>query len=206
MAVVDLSKRIVYDKSEYNRNKQSCESYIYIENENDVNIQDTISLSITIGDAWYDGQKHFDRKITEEGVKIKSKRYAVFQTQQYLGMPYNVFGVVVGKGINIFNGGVISTGKIVPGYKGKLRIGYYNASGKTIVLHKGDVIGSCIFFNIESTSENEYMGEDFDNIPPLEMLSRKQRLLEWIGDNWYNVLASIFSIVAIIISIVTIFV
>lgn len=206
MAVIDLSRRIVSDKNEYNKNKQSCESYIYIESEDDIDIQDTVSLSITIGDAWYDGQRHFDRKITEKGVKIKSKRYAVFQTQQYLGIPYNVFGVVVGKGINIFNGGVISTGKIVPGYKGKLRIGYYNASGKTIILHKGDVIGSCVFFSIESTSENEYMGTDIDDIPALEILSRKQRFFEWIGDNWYSVLASIFSVVAIIVSIISIFV
>lgn len=203
MSVIDLSKRIISDKDAYSKNARSYESYIYIEDQDLVDIQDAVSLNITIGDVWYNNAKHSDIAITDKGVKVKSKKYVVFQTQQSFAVPYNVFGIVVGKGINIFNGSVISTGKIVPGYKGKLRIGCYNASNKTIILHKGDIIGCCVFFKTEATSKNEYMGNGVDDIPALEMLTRRQRFFEWIGDNWYNVLASVFSVIAIVVSIIT---
>lgn len=203
MPVIDLRNRVVSEWDEYNSNAKSYESYVYIKPKADDCIQAGTSVNITIGDVWYNNTKHSDIKITNKGVKIKSKKYVVFQTEQYFGIPYNVYGIVVGKGINIFNGGVISTGKIIPGYKGKLRIGYYNASSSTVILHKGDVLGCCVFFDTEMTAENEYMGSSFDNVPALEVLTKREKLFEWLGDNWYNVLSSIFSIAAIVISLLS---
>lgn len=203
MPIIDLSRRIIFDEDEYNKNKKSYESNIYIRSQSEVFIQSDTSVNITIGDVWYNDTKHSDVKMTDKGVRVKSRKYIVFQTQQYFAIPYNVYGIVVGKGINIFNGGVISTGKIVPGYKGKLRIGYYNASNSTIVLHKGDVLGCCLFFNTETTKMNEYMDDEFDNIPALENLTRRERICEWLGDNWHNIISWVFSIVAIVIAFLT---
>lgn len=203
MPIIDLSRRIIFDWGEYNKNAKSYESNIYIKPQSEVFIQSDTSVNITIGDVWYNDTKHSDVKMTDKGIKIKSKKYVVFQTQQYFGIPYNVYGIVVGKGINIFNGGVISTGKIVPGYKGKLRIGYYNASNSTIILHKGDVLGCCIFFDTETTRTDEYMGDELDNIPALENLTRREKICEWLGDNWHNIISWLFSIVAIVIAFLT---
>ena len=203
MSIIDLSRRIIFDWDEYNKNARSHESKIYIVPEDEELIQAGTSVNITIGDVWYNNNKHSDVLITEKGVKIKSKKYVVFQTRQYFGIPYNVYGIVVGKGINIFNGGVISTGKIVPGYKGKLRIGYYNASNSTIVLHKGDVLGCCIFYDTEMTAVSEYMGDDLDNIPALEILTRREKIGEWFGDNWKDIVSWVLSLVAIIVALLT---
>lgn len=117
-------------------------------------------------------------------------------------MPYNVYGIVVGKGINIFNGGVVSTGKIAPGYNGKLRIGYYNASSKTVILHKNDVVGCCVFYNTESTSLSENTSDQFDNPPALESISIREMLFEWIGENWYNSVSLLLALSALIVAII----
>lgn len=207
MPIIDLSKRITFDWDEYNKNARSYESNIFIKPQSEDLIQEGTSVNITIGDVWYNNSKHIDVIIPDKGVKVKSKKYVVFQTQQHFGLPYNVYGIAVGKGINVFSGGVISTCKIVPGYKGKLRIGYYNASNSTIILHKGDVLGCCIFFDTEMTMVNEYLGDDLDNIPALEVLTKWEKIWEWFGDNWTKILAHIItwclSIVAIIIAYMT---
>ncbi len=203
MPIIDLSKRITFNWDEYNKNARSYESNIFIEPQSEDLIQEGTSVNITIGDVWYNNSKHSDVIIPDKGVKVKSQKYVVFQTQQYLGLPYNVFGIAENKGINVFSGGVISTCKIVPGYKGKLRIGYYNASNSTIILHKGDVLGCCIFFDTEMTLENEYKGDDLDNIPALEVLTKWEKICEWFGDNWTNIIGWSFSIVAIIIAYMT---
>lgn len=105
MSVIDLNKRITHDWNEYDINAKSHESLIFIEPKEDCFIQAGTSIDITIGDVWYSNKRHTDLKIPDKGIKIKSKSYAVFKTQQHLAMPYNVYGIVVGKGINIFNGG-----------------------------------------------------------------------------------------------------
>lgn len=201
MSIVDLSRRVTFDWDKYNKNSKSFESYIFVNSEENCVIQVDTSINITVGDVWYDSKKNTDIKMTEKGVKVKSKKYVVFQSQQYLGLPYNVYGIVVGKGANIFNGGVISTGKIVPGYKGALRIGYYNASNSTIVLHKNDVLGCCVFFSTETTATNENMGGRFDNVPALEVLTRRAKIFEWFCENWYNILSLLLSVAAIIVAI-----
>lgn len=203
MPIIDLSKRIIFDWSEYNKNAKSYESKIFIEPKEGVIIQSGTSINITVGNVWYNGKKHSDIKMSDKGIKIKSKRYVVFQTEQYFAIPYNVYGIVVGKGINIFNGGVISTGKIVPGYKGRLRIGYYNASDSTIKLHKGAVLGCCVFFDTEMTATDEYMGDELEKIPALEILTKKEKICEWLVDNWNNIVSWGLSIIAIIIAYLT---
>lgn len=202
MSVIDLSRRITNSWNDYNIHAKSYESHVFINPEIKDTVRSDTSIDITVGDYWYDSSKHTDIAINEKGIKVKAKKYIVFQTEQEFGIPYNVYGLVVGKGINSYNGGIISTGKIVPGYKGKLRIGYYNAGKSTIIVHKGDVVGCCVFFNTELTAFVEYKGE-FDDIPVLDGLTNKEKMTEWIFDNWYNILSLIFSIIAVTVAIIT---
>lgn len=205
MPVIDLNRRVTDDWNKYNRNLKSYESYIFLQDGNADIIQSGTSITITVGDIWYNTKKNTDIKITDKGIKIKSKKYVVLVSGQSLALPYNVYGIVVGKGINIFSGGVISTGKIVPGYNGKLRIGFFNASNRTIVLHKGDVLGSCVFFNTEATGFGRNINENYGIVPALEELSTKGMIIEWICDNWDKILSLMFSLVAIIVSILGIY-
>ena len=154
-----------------------------------------------MGSIWYNNERHIDTRIKEAGIRVKPQKYVVLKTEQYLAIPYNVYGIVVGKGDNIFNGGVISTGKIVPGYKGELRIGYFNASSSTIVLHRGDLLGSCIFFDTEATLEEESIDMSYDNVPVIEYVSIRRKVLELFKDNWDKLFSLLFSLLAIIVAI-----
>lgn len=202
MSIIDLARRVTSDWDKYNENIKSYESYIYIKGEKDLIIQSNTSINITVGDTWYNSGNHSDVRMPDSGVKIKPQKYVVFSTEQYFGIPRNVVGMVVGKGVNIYNGGVISTGKIVPGYKGKLRIGYYNANNSTVVLHKGDLLGCCVFFNTELTVINEYIEDINESAPALEQISRKRKFFEFCGDNWYNIVSIVISVIAVVVALV----
>lgn len=201
MSIVDLNRRITHDWDVYSRNLKSHESYIYLMDEGEY-IQAGTSITITVGPIWYDVKKNTDIKITDKGIKIKAQKYVVLQSQQSFALPYNIYGIVVGKGVNIFSGGVISTGKIIPGYRGTLRIGYFNASNRTIILRKGDVLGSAIFFDTEATAINPKYEGGFGSVPALEALTRRAKIIEWICDNWYNILTLVLSVVAIIVALI----
>lgn len=199
MSVVDLSRRITTEFKKYNEYKESSDSLIYV--INDPLIQADTSLTITVGKIWYDGKKHTDIKIPKKGLKVKPKEYVVLKTKEKIYIPYNIYGIVVGKGINIFNGGVISTGKIVPGYRGELRIGYYNTGTSTIVLHEGDALACCIFFDIESTIGEYEIDDENEGIPVIEDTTLLKEIWKFICGNWYNLLSTILSIIAIIVAI-----
>lgn len=200
MAVVDLKKRITYDWDEYSNNIKSHESNIYI-SQNNAKIQADTSLNLTIGEEGYDNKKRAAFKIPERGIRVKPGKYVVLITEQYVGIPYNIYGLVVGKGANIFLGGVISTGKIIPGYKGELKIGYYNASNGTIVLKRGDLIACCVFFDLESTLVSDGRADVDEKYPALEYEGKIARLKIVLAENWYNILSVILSVAAILATI-----
>ena len=203
MPVIDLVRRVTTNVEEYNLNKRSNESLILVRDKRSMQIQSDTTLNLTIGEIWYNSSRHADTKIGDKGIRLKSQKYIVFTTEQYLAIPYNVYGIVVGKGDNIFNGGVISTGKIVPGYKGELRIGYYNAGSETIILRRGDLLGSCIFFDTETTLIEENIDVTYDKVPVLEYVSKRKRFLEFARDNWDKILSLLFSLIAVIVALIS---
>ena len=199
MSVVDLTRRITMDFKEYSEYKTSHDSLIYV--GNDPLIQSNTSLTITVGRIWYDGKKHTDIRIPDKGLKVKPKDYVVLKTKQKICIPYNVYGIVVGKGVDIFNGGVISTGKIVPGYRGELRIGYYNAGTSTIVLHEGDALACCIFFDVESTITELAIDDESEGIPVIEDIKLREKICNFVNKNWYSLISTILAVIAIVVSI-----
>lgn len=200
MAVIDLCKRITYDWDIYNQNIKSHESFIYIKS-NRVKIQTSTSINLTVGEEWFDSNKNTTIKIPSKGIKVRPGKYVVLITEQYLGVPYNVYGLVVGKGENIFIGGVISTGKIVPGYKGELKIGFYNTSDSAILLKRGDLLACCLFFDTESTLLNEEKEDRDERIPVLEYKGRWSKVTIFVRENWYNILSLILSLAAVLVAI-----
>ena len=49
-----------------------------------------------------------------------------------------------------------------------MRIGYYNAGTSTIVLHEGDALACCIFFDVESTITELAIDDESEGIPVIE--------------------------------------
>lgn len=122
-------------------------------------------------------------------------------TDQHLELPYNVFGLLTGKGELIFRGIFISAGKIDPGYRNRLRIGVFNGGPDPIVLKNGVVFCSCCFFGMESHLEAPPLDRTPAPAPGAPTIRFPSRARKFILKNWFNVLSALAAIIAIIISI-----
>lgn len=201
MAIIDLNVRLTHDWSVFNKYKSSSDSNIYI---NDIGVPETISpasLDLVVGDKCWDPKNNDERFIAKSGLLIKPQESVVVYTKQKFGIPYNVFGVVTGKGNMIFQGGYVSAGKINPGFNGFLKIGYYNGSKAPILLYRDSVFASVYFISMES--EINYPLENYQQGPEPKRfrLDKKRELFLWFKANWSKSLPIILSIIAIIVSI-----
>lgn len=150
MSIVDLSSRITNEWDTFSQNIKSCDSYIYISKEHYSLDDGPASIDLTVGDVWFDRDDHTPYVVSDQGVIIRPFQSILIETSEHISLPYNIFGLVTGKGNQIFKGAFVSTGKINPAFNSKLKIGIYNGSKKTIKLSKGAGLCTCVFFQMES--------------------------------------------------------
>jgi dUTPase len=153
VAVIDLKKRITENWTEFTQNKYSDSSYVYVEGGIVVPDDSKVALDLAVGSSWFDYGRNTFWEIPSEGLTIAPKAAAVVETKQKLSLPFNVFGLVTGKGKYIYQAVLVSPGKIDPNFSGHLRIGVYNASDVPITMLAGNLFCSCCFISTESTVE-----------------------------------------------------
>lgn len=112
-----------------------------------------------------------------------------------------MYGLLFGAGSNIYRGTFISSGKIDPGFSGKLRIGYHNGSDKTVILKTGDKLAYCIFIGTECGLEHTPLSGIISQ-PAVGVMSLRERFKRWFVQNAYQILAVMLSTISIIVSIV----
>lgn len=196
LAVIDLSNRTTEDWSEYNNNKTEYNSKIYVRGKLLFDNDGAQCINFTVGDHFYqNGQL---KQIPNKGLRLSPRELRVVETEQFITIPLNMYGLVFGYGINIFRGCILSPGKIDPGFKGKLKLGFYNGSDSKIVLHKGDVIASGSFWNIQTTMDYPLPDYHAEPIPLLEDYSLLQKAGIWLSKNWYSLLALIIAFATLI--------
>src|SRR5690606_15705541 len=83
--------------------------------------QEIFSVDLQVGSRIYDAQKSTPFHIPEKGIVVPPGGAVVIYTQETVGIPLNVFGMLFGKGQLIYRGAFISTGKIDPGFCDQLR-------------------------------------------------------------------------------------
>ena len=197
MAVIDLSKRLTTVWDEYQQQKGSVESKVFIEGKRILDNEGTQCINFTVGDEYFSKGK--TRKVSSNGIKLKPGEVFVIETEQRIAVPLNAFGLVFGVGVNIFSGGFVSAGKIDPGFNGKLKIGFYNGNSRRMVFKKGDVIASASFWDTESSLP--YPLPDYHNATPIvENIRWIQTCVLWLGQNWYSILALIIAVATLIVS------
>lgn len=201
MSVCELNKRITKSMEEYQKYKKSDQSLIYLENGSEKSIT-SFSINLTVGEKYYDYKRKQFIFIPSEGIKLKDGESILIETKERIILPYNIFGIVTGVGKNIFSNGFVSTGRIHPGYDGKLRIAYYHGVESTNKLIKeGMIIAGCVFLTTEMTLQEKYKSSLEDTNPITDYLTRKDIIVSWIRNNWYGILSIIISLIAIIITI-----
>ena len=166
MSLLDPRSRITSDVDRFHRERRSSSSKVYV--NPDPKVVDIASIDLSVGEQYFESSLSEKRPLQDDRVVLGAGRSIVLYTQEEVRLPLNVFGVVSGKGSWIYHGIFISSGKIDPGFSGRLRIGLHNASAQPVILEKGELICSCYFVDL-ITHLN-----DFSTPQPLEPFRPKR--------------------------------
>ena len=187
MSVVNLSKRHTNQWDEVHEHLQSPDSMIYINEGNNIN---PTSMDLEVGSAYIVPGSNQTFAISEtEGLKIKPHESVVIYTKQRVKLPYNVFGVVTGKGTYIFKGCFLSTGKIDPAFDGYLKIGFLNGGNSSVVLKKGEPFATAFFLNTDATLKAPLREYQTNLTPDLPRIKWYQGCWIYMKEHWISFLA-----------------
>lgn len=193
MAIVDLRTRLSNNWKECCLHDKSVDSLVY---SSDVvnNIDCPTTIELKVGKICIKPGDSKTYKIDDSGLKIRPKESWIIYTEQILYIPLNVFGVVTGKGNYIFQGCFISTGKIDPGFKGNLKIGFYNGSNKTITLKKGDKFATVFFLTMQAVLDTPLKEYQNSPNPTTSTIRWWQKCEDYIISNWMQLLTMIIAL------------
>ena len=166
MSIINLNRRVTSDWDARCENLKSPDSLVLVKPKVSDPIQNPASMEVEVGDNYILPDDNKTYKIDDNGLKVKPGCSVVVYSRQKFALPYNVFGVVTGKGNYIFQGCFVSTGKIDPGFNGFLKIGFYNGGRRNIVLKPGTAFASVFFISTEFTMAHKL--EDYQSEPPAD--------------------------------------
>jgi dUTPase len=199
MSVVDLCHRATANWDAFNRCVRSCDSLIFFENDIPLVSDPPGSIDLCVGSRWFDPTQGRFYAVEESGLQVKAQSCVVIEVGQRIAIPHNVMGFVTGKGRFIFQSALISTGKIDPGFDGRLRIGFFNASSQVIVLRRNDPFCSCCFLNTESEAKHPKRYET-EPTPQTSPIPRSVLVKRFLLENWKVIVPIGISIAALAIS------
>lgn len=199
MSVIDLKKRVSQDWDIMHEHLQDESSLVYINQKLDDN--NFTSIDLEVGSAYILPGSNQTYRIPDKGIEIKPRKAVVIYTKQRLKLPYNVFGVVTGKGSYIFRGCFLSTGKIDPAFDGHLKIGFLNESNSSITLKPGDKFATAFFMSTESTLKAPLKEYQTELAPAPTVLKWYEKVWYWLIDNWKVVLPILISILTLIVQL-----
>lgn len=180
MAIVDLKSRLSTDRDKCEASKKSSESLIYTDADVTSLEGNPMSMDLRVGDICILPGDSRTYRIGEHGIKVKPNQSVIIYSKEKFVLPLNVFGVVTGKGTYIFQGCMVSSGKIDPGFKGNLKVCFYNGGRSSIVLNPGDVFCTVFFMDGDCTLLSPLEDYQESPSPKLSTVSRLRKL-------WLNV-------------------
>jgi deoxycytidine triphosphate deaminase len=195
MSIIDLKVRLTSSLDNFHKNSRSSDSLIYI-NKDCLLDDGPNSVDLTIGKRCFLPKEGKYYTISDDGFKLLPFQSILIETAEIVAIPYNVFGMVTGKGKLIFQGIFISAGKIDPGFHSNLIIGLYNGGSDSIVVKKGNPLCSCFFIQTESIADQNRVTNRFQHESKV-LLSKRQQAMLWIKSNGI-VLGLIISIIAML--------
>ncbi|HGM6348526.1 TPA: hypothetical protein ACKP8H_002774 [Serratia marcescens] len=211
MSIIHLKSRTTTNSNDFERNKKSFNSKLFLcyedersnPNRNNVHI-DEFSLDLTLGNSWNENYSYNDKGlfIIENGkISIPARTSVVVTVRETMKVPNNIFGIVMSTGSIFLQDGIQSpSAKIEPGYSGTLKLRLVNYSAKKVELTKGQKIGSAIFFQTDHTPDFiEASNSESTNIPKKGRVKRAWNIFkqQWLsyGPNFISMLISVVAII-----------
>lgn len=199
MSIINLHKRMTSSLSEYEDNKKSAKSLIYISDDFKHDACSPEVLILTVGGSYYLNSQPI--KIPNKGLVIKPGESKVIETKQELAIPLNVIGAIYGIGTNIYQGGFVSSGKIDQGYMGTLKIAFFNGSKTNFTFKKDDVLASAMFYNTEETLAAALVEQQYDKCPSYTM-TKSDKIKSFLSNHWISLLSLGVAVAALIVDFI----
>lgn len=195
MSVVDLLNRCSDNNAVCEKSKLSPESLIYISPKPVSELLSPISCDLTIGAECYRPNVGKKYTLDENGIKVKPGESVVVYTKEHIRTPFNVFGLVTGKGKYIYQGCMIASGKIDPGFDGNLKICFYNGGKSSVILKPNEPF--CTVFFITAYTLSAPLYASMERTQPIDTAVGKWRsCCIWVKKNWISLLALFLSVPA----------
>jgi dCTP deaminase len=198
MPIINLKRRGTQDNRLISVDDKSPESHVCICPYKEEKIS-PVAVDVTVGEEYILPGDSRTYEITDRGIRIKPECSVIIRTAERICLPLNVFGIVTGKGSNIFKGCFISTGKIDPGFQGNLRIGVFNGGRENIIFKHGQALCSLYFVDTQNALEVAPTSTPTSPSPNRTKEKWYRQFLFWLRNNWYSTLALILTIIGLII-------
>lgn len=204
MSIINLESRVTNDWPTYQRCAKSSDSLIYLDGE--LKLDDgPASLDLSVGEHWYDSRVNQLCKVPSDGLLLAVRSSIVLESAERIALPNNVFGIVTGKGQFIFQGVLISSGKVDPGFDDRLRIGLFNAGVEAILLKPGEAFCSCCFVQMETTIQHPKQRRAAEPDAQFAPTPLYLRVVRFVRTEWRTYTPWVFSAVAVGCSLWNIF-
>ncbi len=203
MGVIDLNVRLTKEWGQYNDFLKSSDSLIFIDPDTFIGDDLPSSIHLTVGKRCFHLKDNVYYDIPIDGIQVKPFTTILVETEQKLGLPFNIFGLVTGKGNLIFKGAFVSSAKIDPGFQGKLRIALFNGSDNMLIIKNGDPLCSCVFLNMDTSMRTPFKNYEEKFEKANYWHTKIQSFKLWVIKN-KDVIMFLTSLIAILISIVAI--
>lgn len=200
MSIVNLKKRCTDNSKLSTIDSKSPESRICVSPCKEEQIS-PVAVDVTVGEEYILPGDSRTYEVPEKGFIIKSGSSVIVRTAECFYLPLNVFGVVTGKGSNIFRGCFISTGKIDPGFQGNLRIGVYNGGRENVIFKRGQALCSVFFTDTQYALDTAPSSRPASPSPNRTKEKWYMKSWSWFKVNWYSSLAIIVSILSLLIQL-----
>lgn len=200
MSIIDVRERITDNWDNYQKKLHSSDSSIFCD-PLDITKATISILDISVGAHYYNSSmKKLD--VPECGIMVKNGEFVVIETLELIAIPNNILGVVSGKGTFIVRGIFISGGKIEPGFKDRLKIGFLNMSSEPLLIKSKTAFAACFFINTETTISIQPL--EYEKSPNLPSVKKHTKMLRsnWLNSNIYNIITVLTALGALIVSIV----
>lgn len=198
MSLINLRHRLTTDVNEFDRYSRSSDSLIYVDHEIQPGDGDA-SLDLTVGEVWFHGVDEFE--IEGDELPLKPGQSCVIQTNELIGLPANAFGLVTGKGKYIFQGVLTSPGKMDPGFRQKLKIGLYNAGGKTARFKRNEPFCTVCFFELEPSFDKVRTKSDLRPRPRGRRFPTKEKIVAVLRKDWGLILSILIALMSLAVSV-----
>lgn len=134
--------------------------------------------------------------LDENGIKVKPGKSVVVYTKEHIRTPFNVFGLVTGKGKYIYQGCMVASGKIDPGFDGHLKICFYNGGKRSVILKPNEPFCTVFFIDTAYTLSAPLYAS-MERTQPIDTAVGKWRAFcIWVKKNWISLLALFLSVPA----------